>query len=204
MIKASFKPAIESGHILTLANKRVEQSLKELEHQKSLLRRELAKKLFKLRKKAKKQGYQAGYIQVLNELAASIRESENLYRASVLSAREDTLLAATRLAEIILEKELTVTARAILPRVKRELSLLIDKRKITLELSPELFSAFTSKPEPNFETEKIEIKEDPSLKIHQARILTASGSIEIDIKHDLSQMTAHLINKLHLEQDNEC
>ena len=130
------------------------------------------------------------FIEAKKEYFEEFFKANDFYKESVLNANKDCLNVALKVANEILQKEVTDDCNILINKIKNELKKLCKNSSMKIMCNNEVSQAIKS------EITNIETIVDDTLSNKIAYILSSSGSIQIDIDNEFNFLRNKLLENL--------
>ena len=153
-------------------------------------RRKFSHSLKKIKNLYVEENKKLAFIEAKKEYFEEFFKANDFYKESVLNANKDCLNVALKVANEILQKEVTDDCNILINKIKNELKKLCKNSSMKIMCNNEVSQAIKS------EITNIETIVDDALSNKIAYILSSSGSIQIDIDNEFNFLRNKLLENL--------
>ncbi|MDY6090712.1 MAG: hypothetical protein SPJ04_05620 [Bdellovibrionota bacterium] len=153
-------------------------------------RRKFSHSLKKIKNLYVEKNKKLAFVEAKKEYFEEFFKANDFYKESVLNANKDCLNVALKVANEILQKEVTDDCNILINKIKNELKKLCKNSSMKIMCNNEVSQAIKS------EITNIETIVDDALSNKIAYILSSSGSIQIDIDNEFNFLRNKLLENL--------
>ncbi len=195
----------EATRLLALARTTLAGAEAKAQALESETRRRLAELVVATRNRARARGYAQGTREAKRDLLEALLEHDAKLQRELSNAQLDCLNLAVRVSEEVIGEEIRGNKHSVLQRVQRALTSLVEQRALRLVVSHDDQDAVRSQLAAEL---SIPVTTADDLSPGDARVETASGSIELRWREHLSTIYQHLrsrlLKHLNLSGDPAC
>ena len=153
-------------------------------------RKKFSNSLKKIKNLYVEENKKQAFVEAKKEYLDKFFKANDFYKESVLNANKDCLNVALKVANEILQKEVTDDSNVLINKIKNELKKICKNSSLKIMCNSEVSSAIKN------EISNIETIIDDTLSNKIAYILSSSGSIQIDIDNEFNFLRNKLLENL--------
>lgn len=175
------------------------QSRKIYEHTRKLAaeiihnaRKRASTRLQRCRIRARAEGFNEGFHDGLRRAQTQHLESHEHLRETIINARRECLKIAGELAREIIRREVEVDHGILAARLDDLINRLLQAGDLTVIVSPADSSFIRHEISTRFAERRITVEEDADIAPGNARVVSASGSIEMLWEYHLELLERHI------------